>query len=327
MRVKTMIAAAAIVAAGAGPARAQQQVNVARTTGPTGRVEVQNPTGEVRVAAWDRNEVRVTGTLASERDRVDVLDEGGGVVVRVTGRGGGRSGQNSIEVRVPARKDVEVNSSSGGVTVTGIEGDVEARSISGPVRVTGARSRHISATSRSGPVDVDASCEHVEANSTSGPVTVAGTVRDRVEANSVSGTVRITAAAGEVEAGSVSGDVQVASMRGRAEVHSVSGDIRVAGRALSGSFQTVTGGIVLTGDLARDGDLELTSHSGDVTLQLAPNASARLEMTTFSGDFQVDYPGVRLERENRRTARARLGSGDATVTLSTFSGDVKLMRR
>ncbi|HSU17009.1 DUF4097 family beta strand repeat-containing protein [Longimicrobium sp.] len=332
MRVKTMIAAAALVAAGAGPARAQQQVNVTRNTGPTGAVEIQNPTGEVRVVAWDRNQVQVTGTLGSDRDRVDVEDEGDGVVVRVVPRGGngygGHGGRgSSIEVRVPARKDLEVNVVAAGVTVTGMAGNVEAHSVSGPVRVTGGRSRHITAVSRSGPVDVDATAERVEANSMSGPVTVGGTVRDRVEANSVSGTVRITAATGEVEAGSVSGDVEIASMRGRAEVHSVSGGIRVTGRGLSGTFQTVAGGIVLSGDLARDADLELTTHSGDVTLQLAANASASVEMTTFSGGISVDYPGARVQRENRRNATARVGAGDASVTVSTFSGDVKLTRR
>jgi DUF4097 and DUF4098 domain-containing protein YvlB len=322
-----MIAAAALVAAGAGTARAQQQVNESRTTGPTGSVEIHGVAGEVRVVGWDRNQVQVTGTLSSPDQRVRVDEGEDGIEVRMTGVRGAETRGASLVVRVPSRKDVEVNAPLAAVIVEGIDGNVEAQSTTGPVTVSGGRSRQVSAISRTGPVSVTADADRVEAVSMSGPVTVAGTVRDHVEASSVSGGVRVTAAAGSVEANSVSGSVEIASMRGRAEVHSVSGGIRVTGRALSGSFQTVSGSVVLAGDLDRGSDLELTSHSGDVTLQLAPGASADVEAGTFTGDIVVDVPGARVERESRRSARIRLGSGDATVKVTTFSGDVKLTHR
>jgi len=275
--------------------------------------------------------VQVTGTLGSPSERLVLEDDGdGGVEIRVQ-RGGqynhGSSRGGSLTIRVPRRKDVEAVSLSGGVTVEGIDGTVEASSTSGAVRVSGGRSRTIRASSRSGPVDVDADADRVEAESLSGPVTVGGTVRDRVEATSLSGGVRVTASAGEVEAGSTSGTVEIASMRGRAEVHSVSGDVRVTGRGLSGSFQTASGSVILTGDLDRGGDLELNSHSGDVVLQLTSGASADIQAGTFSGSIDVDFPGARVERESRRSAKIRIGSGDASVRMHTFSGSVKLVRR
>jgi DUF4097 and DUF4098 domain-containing protein YvlB len=116
-------------------------------------------------------------------------------------------------------------------------------------------------------------------------------------------------------------------MRGRAEVHSVSGEIRVTGRGLSGEFQSVSGSINVVGDLARDADLELTTHSGSVTLALAPGASVDLQANTFSGDISTDYRGARLTRESRREARIVVGGGDARVAVHTFSGSVKLTGR
>jgi DUF4097 and DUF4098 domain-containing protein YvlB len=173
-------------------------------------------------------------------------------------------------------------------------------------------------------VDVTADADRVEAVSISGGVRVAGTVREHVEASSVSGEVTVSAAAGEVEANSVSGGVTVASMRGRAEVHSVSGGIHVTGRELSGEFQTVSGEVVLTGDLARGADVQVTSHSGDVVLQLARGASAQIDAGTFTGSILSDYPGARVTRESQRKARIVVGDGDARVEVRTFSGDVKL---
>lgn len=334
MRVQTIIAAAALLGASATGAAAQQ-VNQSVATGATGSVEVHAVSGQVRVTGWGRNQVQVTGTLSGGGERVDVQDQDGDVVVRVTyprgrnwhGSGGSNRGAQ-LEVRVPSRKHVEVHVVSAGIQVEGVDGAVEAHSVSGGIRVANSRARSVSANTRSGTVEVNADADRVEAASVSGNVTVAGTVRDRVEANSVSGIVRITAAAGAVEANSVSGGVEIASMRGRAEVHSVSGDVRVTGRNLSGSFQTVSGEITITGDLARGADLELTTHSGDVVLHLPGGASAEVDFSTFSGGIHADYPGARVERQSRRESRVTIGGGGGTrITAQTFSGDVRLVRR
>lgn len=341
MRYSITLVAAALLAAGATGLEAQQTVNQTRATSATGTVEVHTTGGRVRVVGWTRNQVQVTGTLSSSGQRLEVEEDAGSVVVRVvnlgqsyrqrdgkvrvSGQHGG--GEADLEVRVPARKDVEINAVSANVEVTGIDGTTEAQTVSGGVRVSGGRGREISAASRSGGVDITADAERVEAVSVSGGVRIAGTVRDRIEANSVSGDVNVTATAGEVEAASVSGNVTVASMRGRAEVHSVSGDVRVTGRALSGEFQTVSGNVILVGDLARGANLELTSHSGDVTLALASGASLELQANTFSGSIEADYRGARVTRPSRREARITVGGGDARVAVHTFSGNVKLTNR
>lgn len=333
MRVRTMAAALALLGASATGAAAQT-INQTVSTSASGTVEVHAVSGQVRVTGWGRNQVQVTGSLSGAGERVEVEDEGGNVVVRVTyprGRhwsGGHNNRGTQLDVRIPARKSVEINVVSANITVEGVDGNVEAHSVSGGVRVANSRARSVGAHTRSGSVDVNADADRVEAASVSGAVTVAGTVRDRVEANSVSGIVRVTAAAGAVEVGSVSGGVEVSSMRGRAEVHSVSGDVRVTGRNLSGSFQTVSGEITISGDLARGGDLELTTHSGDVVLNLPGGTSAEVDFSTFSGGIQADYPGARLVRQSRREARVTIGGGGGTrVRAQTFSGDVRLERR
>jgi DUF4097 and DUF4098 domain-containing protein YvlB len=285
----------------------------------------------VRVVGWDRNEVQVTGTLTSPADRLELDSEDGTVVVRV-GRdfaNGSRHSESGadLEIHVPARNDVEVQVVSANASVTGVNGTTEVNAVSGSVTVSGGHAREVTAVSRSGEVQVTADAERVEATSISGSVRVDGTVRDRVEATSVSGEVSVGATAGVVEAGSVSGSVTVRSMRGHAELHSVSGDIQVTGQQLSGAAQTVSGTITLTGDLDTDGNLELTSHSGDVVLELAPNASAEVQVGTFSGEIEADYPGARVTRVSRREARVQLGGGAMHIEVHTFSGNVKLSAR
>lgn len=324
--MKTGIVLAAVVAGtllGAGAAAAQREINERGATSPTGTVEIHNLAGSVRVTAWNRNEIQVTGTLGRGAERLDFEPRGERAIVRVVLPRHARNVRGSeIEVRVPARKSVMVRGTSAGVQVEGVTGTVSAHSVSGDVRVAGSP-REVSAQSRSGDVTLDVESERVDAGSISGDVSLRGRVRGPVEVSSVSGDVDLAATTGEVKASSVSGSVHVASMTGRAQVSAVSGDIHLTGRRIAGSFQTVSGGIVVRGDLDRGGTTSLQSHSGDVELYLGSGAD--LEVTTFSGEVYNEV-GARLVRSSasRREQQLEVRGGGPRVTVRTFSGDVKL---
>ena len=327
MRIKIAAPALAAVLLAAGSAGAQERVDVRRATGATGGVEVQNMAGSVRGGGWGRTAVHVPGPRGGGTEGVAVTESGGRLVVRVATPRSGRNNRGSeIEVRVPARKTVNVRSVSADVGVREITGAVEAHSVSGNVTV-GGRPREVTAQSRSGNVEFDGQTEHLKAGSVSGNVQVGGTVRDEVEASSVSGNVTVTAAANGVRATSVSGNVEVGSASGRAEVNSVSGDLRVTGRRLHGSFQTVSGNIFVSGDLARDGTTTFNTHSGDVELRIPTGSSAAVDVNTFSGDIAVDVTGARITRSSRREMRFTVGRSEARVSLRTFSGNAKVIDR
>jgi len=327
MRIKIVAPALAAVLLAAGSAGAQERVDQRKATGATGVVEIHNMSGSVRVVGWGRNEVHVTGTLGRGSERLTIADEGGRLVVRVAApRSGSNNRGSEIEVRIPARKTVNVRTVSADVEVREVTGVAEAHSVSGNVAVAG-RPREVIAESRSGNVEFEGQTEHVKAGSVSGNVQVGGTVRDEVEASSVSGNVAVTAAANGVRATSVSGNVEVGSNSGRAEVNSVSGDLRVTGRRLHGAFHTVSGNIFVSGDLARDGTTTFNTHSGEVELRIAPGSSAAVEVSTFSGDIRNDVSGARVTRSTRREHRFTVGRGEARVSLRTFSGDVTMTDR
>lgn len=324
MKAKIMVPAVlAATLAAAGSAGAQERVDQRRSTGSTGVVEIHNVAGSVRVVGWNRNEVHVTGELGRGTERLDLVPEGDRLVVRVVLPRRSSSRGSDIEVRVPARKTVRINTVSADIEARDLAGNVEARAVSGDV-VTRGRLREVFVQSRSGDAAFDGQAERVHAESVSGDVSVGGTVRDAVEASSVSGDVSVTAATGEVRVNSVSGLVEVASMRGRAEVSTVSGDLRLSGRQLEGSFQTVSGNVFVSGDLARDGTTTIESHSGTVEVRLAPPLSVTGDVTTFSGGITNDIPGARITRSARREQRFTVGRGEARLSIRTFSGDVKL---
>jgi len=130
----------------------------------------------------------------------------------------------------------------------------------------------------------------------------------RLSANSVSGDVRVTGAEGNVRGGSVSGDVHLESLRATSvRASSVSGDVRVAIESLT-----------------RDGLLNFSSVSGNVTAELPKGLDADVSLRSVSGTLDSDFPLTLNGRVSRNSIQARIGKGGRELEVHTVSGDVHL---
>jgi DUF4097 and DUF4098 domain-containing protein YvlB len=232
---------------------------------------------------------------------IDVSQLGNRVRVSTeyTGRGGGRHGHGtnisvSYRVKVPKGTEVEIQSVSGNVTLTGVEGRANAESVSGDVRVTNAAELEV-AKSVSGSVEVRGarSGRHADIESVSGDVLV-----QDIEASELT----VTSVSGEVT-------VQDVSSR-RASLESVSGDLEY------------------TGSIAASGRYDFQSHSGDVVVTIGDDVGFELEASTFSGEIDSDFTLERTSRDRKgRNLTAVVGDGSAVIEANTFSGDIRILRR
>jgi DUF4097 and DUF4098 domain-containing protein YvlB len=320
-RTLGMAGAAALLLA--VPAHAQRQVNQRHDASATGTVEIHMNSGSVRVTGWSRNEVQVTGNL--ERSGDQVVMEGGGrtVEVRVAGGRRGRGGPATLEVRVPAGSTLEVSAGSAPITVGGVTGSVEAQSTSGPVTIQ-ASSRHVEVMARSGPVTINGQTETLDVTAMSGPVRVNANVRQRATIEALSGPVELLGSVADAEVNAMSGPVRVTNATGRVEIEAVSGGVSLTGTRLRGSVQSVSGNVVVGGTLG--GALDLESHGGNVELRLPAGTNAEVEVGTFSGSMHSDFGGG-ARQSGGRERHVTIGRGGPAVTIKTFSGDVKLLRR
>lgn len=313
------LAAAALLAA--VPAQAQREVNARRDASATGTVEIQMNQGSLRVTGWSRREVQVTGSVSRSGDRVELDGGGGGVEVRVVGRNGSQGGPATLEVRVPAGSTVEVMAGAAPITVSGVTGSVEAVSQGGPVVVQG-NPRAVEVVSHSGGVTVEGQTERLNVTALSGGVRVTANVRQRAEVVSMSGPVELLGSVNELDLTAMSGPVRVANAAGRVEIEAVSGGVTLNGSRLRGNVQSLSGPVVVGGTLG--GPLSVESHSGDVELRLPAGAAAEVAVTTYNGGFRSDFGNGRGSSRERRVS---IGRGGPAVSITTFSGDVKLTRR
>lgn len=314
------LAAAAAALLLAGEAGAQRQVNARRDAAGTGTVEIAINNGSLRVVGWGRNEVQVTGSLSRENDRVVLEGSGRTTEVRVEGSRG-RAGTATLEVRVPAGSSVTVATGAAPILVAGVNGAVETVSQGGATTIQG-NPRTVEATTQAGGITVDAQTDRVTLTSMAGAVRVAGTVRQRAEINAMAGAVEVTGSVGEAEISALNGAVRVANVTGgRIEITSVSGTVNVTGTRLRGNVESVSGRVVVSGSLG--GALNVESHAGSVELRLPGNTGAEVQVTSWSGELDSDW---RLRREGREW-HGTIGRGGPNVSITTFSGAVKLTRR
>lgn len=272
----------------------ERQVDERRPLRADGEVRVSNIAGEINVVGWDRNEVRVSGRLGRDVERLEFTGGEASVEVRVIipRRCHNCRADADLTIHVPVRARMEVEAVSADVNAKGVDGTLRLKSVSGDVAVE-SRSTDLSLKSVSGDV-----------------VTTGSGEKARIEAKTVSGSVRVSGATGEVRAGSVSGDVEVRGGRvARLEVESTSGNAEY------------------DGPLAAGGSYEFESVSGGVELRISGSRDATYDISTFSGDIDNDFgpkPRRTSEYGPGRELRFTEGKGAARVRMNTLSGSIVL---
>jgi hypothetical protein len=287
------------------PAHAATPINQLKALDADGSVSIDNVQGRIVVRTWARPEVKIAGSLGQGVEKLVVEGDRRRLRIEVKypqnsgwgwwgGSGKGRVEPTILEVTVPARADL----------------DLEA--VSADVDVQGSQARRL------------------EISSVSGDVAVAGSSLGELHVETVSGNARLLVDTSRAKVDSVSGDIRLeGKISGEVSMESVSGNAGLAAGSLRRmDFSTVSGDANLQLSLADGGSLGAESVSGNVTLVLPANTSARLSMDTFSGSLQS--PVGRVVKEEfgpGQSLDARLGSGAGTIRAESFSGDIKLITK
>lgn len=198
----------------------------------------------------------------------------------------------SYNVTAPAGTSVWVDSLSGHISLTGLQGDVKVGTVSGKVDIT--------------------SCTKVGTIHTfSGVITVTDSRSDaKLDVGGISATVNLT----NVKAPQVSASV----ISGTIVAHDVQTD--------DADMGSMSGNIEFSGAVSPKGRYEFTAHSGNVRVGLTGGFD--LEAKTFSGTVTVDpslnltMPAPANASDHHRVVHGSTGNGGGSVVASTFSGTV-----
>ena len=281
------------------PAYAGTPIDQTRPLDPRGKIEIDNMKGRIQVRAWDRNEVRITGTLGDGVEKLVVEGDRGNLEVRVDyprrigSWRGDRTGPTDLVLQVPLQASLDIESVSADIDVAGVApGEIDIDTVSGNV-VVAAAPRQASVESVSGDLSLTLNSREARTESVSGDIVLKGRLDGEVHAETVSGDITIDSRGERVRrlsTGTVSGDA----------------DVRVG--------------------LADGGSIKSETVSGEITLRLPKTLSARVSGESFSGDLEA--PNAKIHREDfgpGKTLETSYGSGAGEIRMESFSGDAVLV--
>lgn len=300
MKILPTCMLALILATSSTFALAGTPINETRDVDADARIDISNVRGSVTVTAWDRNQVGIEGTLGSGNKGLEVVGNASHVEIKV--QSAERSGwfnwdsesnveDSILDIRVPAGVELSIETVSAEVTVNAVSGRL---------------------------IDID---------TVSGKVRVDSNARE-IEVGSVSGNVNVNGQGERASVDSISGDIELQSSHQDVQLETVAGTINARlGSYREFSASSVSGDIMLSGKPGSSGLVDAETMSGDVTIVLPADASARLGAETFSGRIRSDFGSVSESQDGPgRSLNATIGSGDARVTLESFSGDLTIRR-
>jgi DUF4097 and DUF4098 domain-containing protein YvlB len=287
-----------------GGAEETERISRKFKIGAAGRLALANVSGDIVVTAGSGDEVTLEAVKRTRGARselasvvIEIDDRPGRVDIRT--RHTARRDRSSVDytVTVPREATVDLSSVSGDVRVTNLQGALRAQSISGTVALSGST--------------------NVEtARSISGDVELSGSIPEaRITGSTVSGTVR----ARDLKARAL----KLSAISGNADFSNVEVERLEA--------KTVTGDVIFAGAVGRNGRYEFATHSGNARLTISGGPGFDLIANTYSGNIRSDVPvtvnDARLGRGQGRSMRAVVGDGGATVSVSTFSGDIVIRKQ
>jgi DUF4097 and DUF4098 domain-containing protein YvlB len=190
----------------------QKKVEVDKTFENITNVEVNVVFSDVVVESAEGNSVHVTGSLSWDREKdeyeIKTHQSGTTLIIEVEhprNSKGGASGH--FHITMPAMTDVDINS------------------VSGDIKVTGVGQRLVKCNTVSGDIITQKIGSDVSANTVSGDITM-NEVKGNAKSNTVSGDAELTDIDGNFKGNSVSGDFRITNLKGNREINTLSGSVR-----------------------------------------------------------------------------------------------------
>lgn len=281
------------------------------------------PTGaSLKIQGWDKNSVSVKVNRKGRDDRnseVNYKQTASGLEISSDYMGDHESYSSNLalEIMVPSRFDIEIDSSGGDVNIAGVEGSISGKTMGGELTLADLKGS-LKLTTMGGDVSLTNSVVDGEVKTMGGDVTlqdVSGTVegstmggdvvyknvkknpsspvQKEVKVNSMGGEIKVDEAPYGANVKTMGGDIEVHSASQYVQAETMGGDINID--AVDGWIRAKTmGGDVsanMVGDASKEKrDVEITSNSGDITLTVPENLPMKFDIElAYTRNRQGDY--------------------------------------
>jgi len=138
---------------------AQQKISRRYPAGKDVRLELKNIAGTITVETWARDEIRVTATMDNRKVNFNPRQTNNGIVIDIAADNRGKTdvGDMNFKIELPARSSVDLETRSGQITVSNIQGELVRAHIwtSGDITLSGVSAARVFATNTTGDIFFD----------------------------------------------------------------------------------------------------------------------------------------------------------------------------
>lgn len=310
-----------------------------------GRLTIVSEFGEIEVQTAEQDEVEVVVTKESKFKSVktsqealtdfEIAFEHDGSDVRIEGafkqgREHWRKQLNRLKIRflvtVPQQYNVDLDTSSGGITVADLGGDVRAKTAGGSLRFEKIIGTVWGRTS-GGSIKLTSCGSSVDLKTSGGNIGVVD-VSGEVQAQTSGGSLRFGAIQGSIWGKTSGGNIKVASCSGGADVQTSGGSIRLQNTGGSVNAKTSGGSIYATMVTQPKRECNFRTSGGGITLTLIPDIAVDVDAKTSGGrvstDFIVESAIQGKVPKNRLTGS--INGGGPLLKLHSSGGNIHLQK-
>jgi DUF4097 and DUF4098 domain-containing protein YvlB len=321
-----------------------------------GAVRVTCDRGNITVTSWDQPQVKVVyhkrifagsqseANSANQSTSPRIQVQGTTVDVQANTEGAGPRGiASDIEVYVPLKADVELTARRGDVSVSQRTGEVKVSSQRGDVsvdQVTGnvnVSTKHgsLHASNVTGNLAADGRLDDLALDTITGTVFVTADIFGDTRLAKLQKGLTIRTSRTELQFARLDGNLTMDS--GELEGDGLLGPFSLSTKAKDVNLRNLEGDIHINddhGDITLEcnsatalGNLDLTTHHGNVQLRLPGKANFQYQVATRHGDISSDFETVRSESHTgASSASGAVGKGGVKINVTSDAGDIEISK-
>lgn len=271
-----------------------------------GKLDVNVNPGEIKIFAWEKNEVVVKfrGLDKDELDNVDISLSGNTVYVKYNPEWGW--GEDlEFNITVPTQFDIVTKSSGGDIDVVAdikgdvflntMGGDISSKNILGTAKLStqggdvkvGNVNENLTVNTMGGDISTgDVKGGFTKLNTMGGDIKV-GRVSSKIDASTYGGDINISGIGGDAEVKTMGGSIDIKDVKGDVNMETSGGNLRVVNASGSIKAQTYAGEIELIGV---SGSVDAKTMSGNISAELNPNSGSSSKLISQNGDVYLRLP-------------------------------------
>jgi hypothetical protein len=308
--------------------------------------------GAVSIHASDDNKItvavrkRIGAENQTDADKYNtetkpiITTMGGLVTLNANVEAGDHPVETDLDISVPRKAQITVNSRRGDVNVSGRSGNVDISTqhsdtslddVTGNVKVSQEKGS-VKIEQVSGDVHVDGRMSEVTVTDVKGSVQLDGEFQESIKLERIAKTVTFKSSRTDMELSRIAGSLDLDSDELHAE--DLTGPLHLTTRSKNIRLDGVSGDVRLQDDngtvelvMRTLGNVQIDNRNGEVQLSVPDKAGFRLDARTRGGEIQSDFPELKVNNdEHEAKASGTVGNGASHIVINNEHEGIEIRK-